>query len=163
MILGGISPLEILSTYSAATFSGPMTASRVSLTPVAISLNSKLILSALALVASLPPTAAVTRFLTSVRSVLIIFFMVPKIRLPKMIATRMPAINRAIIIYEAELAIWVLSLSISSPSLTLRSRIFSSTFCILPDAVLASPWRIAAASFSLLWFIRTTILSRLAS
>ena len=36
VILGGMSPFEIRSTYSAATFSGPITASSVWLTPSTI-------------------------------------------------------------------------------------------------------------------------------
>ncbi len=58
VIFGGMSPLDILSTYSAATFRGPITASSVSFTPPTIRLKSPWCFVASARVSSFPFTAA---------------------------------------------------------------------------------------------------------
>jgi len=67
-IFGGMSPFAIRSTYSAATFSGPITASSVAFTPSTIARNSPWCLVASARAASFPSTAAVDRVLASATS-----------------------------------------------------------------------------------------------
>ncbi|TEB06440.1 hypothetical protein Pmgp_03730 [Pelotomaculum propionicicum] len=58
VIFGGMSPLEIRSTYSAATLRGPITASRVLLTPSTTLRKSPSCLLTSALASSFPSTAA---------------------------------------------------------------------------------------------------------
>ena len=65
VIFGGMSPFEIRSTYSAATLSGPMTASRVAFTPSTILRKSPRCFVASARVSSFPSTAATDKRLAS--------------------------------------------------------------------------------------------------
>ncbi|MPN04964.1 hypothetical protein SDC9_152213 [bioreactor metagenome] len=72
VILGGISPLDICSTYFAATLSGVITASKVLLTPVISSLYAPLCLLASARVANSPATAALAKTFESEISLLML-------------------------------------------------------------------------------------------
>ena len=65
MIFGGISPLLILSTYSAATFNGPITASKVLFIPAIMSLYPPANFDKFPLISSLPSAPAFVNELTS--------------------------------------------------------------------------------------------------
>ena len=115
MILGGIFPLPILSIYSAATFNGPITASKVLLKPMIIPRNSSLISSGLPRASNFPPTAAVTNSSVCFNTDFIIVVMFPAITKPKMIAKTTAIIIKIIKSKVALFAIAVLSFEILVP------------------------------------------------
>ena len=96
VIGSGISPLLILSTYSAVTFRGPITASNVSLKLAGISLKSIPVASTSALESSLPLMASSATFLKLETTKAIPFPMVrtmkKAINIPSTTATSNPMI-----------------------------------------------------------------------
>ncbi len=114
VIFGGISPLLMRSTYSAATFSGPITASSVSFTPVTMPLNSKFTFSGSPRVASCPFTAASASLPASPIRVRIIPLTLDMKYNPRAIANKTPTAMIISIMVRADAAIALKASSASS-------------------------------------------------